>query len=129
MSQRIEIKANRKLVRIGPMDIDDELDKNFRQEIVRRYGGKKGDLTKALEYAIGLFLKTSDPIIFQEGERKILAQTLEFEFLRRDVGMATKDEVDEIPAMKSVIKKLSDLVQLAKKLELIRYAETSVKGA
>ena len=45
--------------RIGPMDIDDELETRFRQEITRRFGGKKGDLTKAVEEALELWLEQS----------------------------------------------------------------------
>jgi hypothetical protein len=37
--------------------IGDKLAKEFRQEIARRLGGRKGDLTKALEEAIQLWIK------------------------------------------------------------------------
>lgn len=38
--------------------IDDELDKEFRLEISKSLGMKKGNLTKAIEEAIDLWLKT-----------------------------------------------------------------------
>jgi hypothetical protein len=37
-------------------EISDELERKFRLEVTRRLGGKKGDLTKALEEAIKLWL-------------------------------------------------------------------------
>lgn len=37
--------------------ISDELDEKFRLEIAKRLGMKKGNLTKAIEQAISLWLK------------------------------------------------------------------------
>ena len=37
--------------------IEDDLEQNFRLELVRRFGGKKGALRKAVEEAIRLWLE------------------------------------------------------------------------
>jgi hypothetical protein len=37
--------------------IDDELDEKFRSEVAKRLGMKKGNLTKAVEEALDLWLK------------------------------------------------------------------------
>jgi len=39
-------------------DIDKELEKRFRIKAVEKYGGQKGAVTKAMEDAIRLWLKT-----------------------------------------------------------------------
>jgi hypothetical protein len=36
--------------------IDDNLEQEFRMEITKRFGGRKGDLSKALEEAINLWV-------------------------------------------------------------------------
>lgn len=41
-------------------EISDELERKFRIEVTRRLGGKKGDLTKALEAAIKLWLNEEE---------------------------------------------------------------------
>jgi len=40
--------------------LDNELEKRFRLEVVRRLGGKKGALRKATEEAIKLWLESSE---------------------------------------------------------------------
>jgi len=40
--------------------ISDKLDKKFRQEVARRLGMKKGNLTKAVEEAIELWIRQSE---------------------------------------------------------------------
>jgi hypothetical protein len=44
-----------KLGRIN-VDISDDLEKQFRLETVERFGGKKGDLSKAVQEAIELWI-------------------------------------------------------------------------
>lgn len=61
------------------------------------------------------------PIVFTEPERKVLAQTLEFEWIRRDIGMATDDEVKENPVLCSAIKKLMILFDKAKESGLCKF--------
>lgn len=39
-------------------DIDKELEKKFRMKVAEKYSGKSGAVTKALEDAIKLWLKT-----------------------------------------------------------------------
>lgn len=45
------------MVRID-VNLPDDLVKELRQEVLNQFGGKKGDLTKAIEAAIRLWLKT-----------------------------------------------------------------------
>jgi hypothetical protein len=40
------------------VDIDDDLNKQFRKVIIDRFGNKKGALKKAVEEAIKLWMKT-----------------------------------------------------------------------
>jgi hypothetical protein len=40
------------------VEIDDELEKQFRIEVVKRKGSKKGSLREAVEEALRLWLKT-----------------------------------------------------------------------
>ena len=48
------------MIKMGKLNliISDELDEKFRLEIAKRLGMKKGNLTKAVEEAIDLWLKT-----------------------------------------------------------------------
>jgi len=45
---------------MGRIDVilDDELERKFREEVFKRYGMKKGNLTEALQEAINVWLKT-----------------------------------------------------------------------
>lgn len=38
--------------------IDDDLEKKFRVEVVKRYGGKRGAISKAVEEAIKIWLSS-----------------------------------------------------------------------
>ena len=40
--------------------IDDKLDEQFRKEVVKRYGMKRGNIKKAVEEAISDWVKTRD---------------------------------------------------------------------
>jgi len=42
--------------------ISDKLDEKFRSEVAKRLGMRKGNLTKAIEEAIDLWLKTKDDV-------------------------------------------------------------------
>lgn len=63
----------------------------------------------------------SECIIFTEAERKVLRHVLESDWIRRDVEMATKDEIKEKPTLESAIKKLMRLIELAKEQGLVKY--------
>jgi len=41
------------------INIPDEVEKQFRLKTIERFGGKKGSISKALEEAIKLWIKTS----------------------------------------------------------------------
>jgi hypothetical protein len=43
------------------VEINDELEKQFRIEVIRRKKGKKGSLREAVEEALRLWLKTPAP--------------------------------------------------------------------
>ena len=45
------------MVRID-VNLPDDLVKELRQEVINQFGGKKGDLTKAIEEAIRFWLKS-----------------------------------------------------------------------
>jgi metal-responsive CopG/Arc/MetJ family transcriptional regulator len=45
------------MVRID-VNLPDDLVKELRQEVLNQFGGKKGDLTKAIEEAIRFWLKS-----------------------------------------------------------------------
>jgi len=53
----LTIVRGRCMVRID-VNLPDDLVKELRQEVINQYGGKKGDLTKAIDEAIRLWLKT-----------------------------------------------------------------------
>jgi len=40
------------------VNLPDDLVRELRQEVLNQFGGKKGDLTKAIDEAIRLWLKT-----------------------------------------------------------------------
>ncbi len=61
------------------------------------------------------------PIVFTEEERKILRTVLEFEWVKRDIGLASRDEVRQKPIYESAIKKLLNLVKIAKEQGLVQY--------
>jgi hypothetical protein len=46
---------------MGRLDaiIDDSLEQNFRIEVVKRMGGRKGDISKALEEAMDLWIRNN----------------------------------------------------------------------
>ena len=64
--------------KIGPFKISDELEKKFRAEIFRKYGGKKGNNTVALEQAVKYFLVLSpwEPITMSEEDSKFLERRI-----------------------------------------------------
>lgn len=105
-------------------DIEVPLAIKFRQEIIRKYGGKKGDLARALEQAIKYFLVLSPVEIKmtkEEGEE--LKEVLLSNFLVRDVGMATKTEIDQKPVLAGMINKIMDALNLMKDLGVLHVEE------
>lgn len=109
------------MTRIGPADIDDDLNIRFRLEIVRKYGGKQGDLQKALEQAIKYFLVLSPvEIVLTKAETKLFENVLMSAWFRRDVGMATKDEIAEKPKVEATITKNLEMIKVLKDLGVLR---------
>ena len=107
--------------------ISDDLDERFRLEVAKRLGMKKGNLTKALEEAIGLWIE--NPIAeklkdiatnknFESGEREKATELLS------DFGRMA------IPALLEIAGDVKlDSTQREKALELIRKITTKKKGA
>jgi len=108
------------MTRLGPADIDGDLYSQFRQEITRKYGGKKGDLQKALEQAIKYFLVLSPVrIVLTKDEAKLFESVLMSEWFRRDIGMATKDEIANKSKLEATIAKNLEMVRLLKDLGVL----------
>jgi len=63
--------------------IPDELESQFRIEIIKRYGGKKGDLQRAVEEAIDLW-------IYRQTVEKLKAQAMSRHLLVTEREQATK---------------------------------------
>ena len=109
------------MARIGPADIDPDLYMRFRQEITRKYGGKKGDLQKALEQAIKYFLVLSPvEIVLTKDEAKLFESVLMSKWFQCDVGMATKDDIANKAKIEATITKNLEMIRLLKELEVLK---------
>ena len=95
-------------------DIEEPLAIKFRQEIIQRYGGKKGDLARALGQAIKYFLVLS-PVSMKmtKGELKEIEQVL----LRE--CMATKADMNKKPALERATNMIMGALKLMKDLGVL----------
>jgi hypothetical protein len=61
VSDRIEKHSTKKAINMGRISVDlpDELEKKLRLKTVERFGGKKGDLSRAVEEAIHTWVATN----------------------------------------------------------------------
>ena len=105
-------------------DIEEPLAIQFRQEIIRKYGGKKGDLARALRQAIKYFLVLS-PVKMKmtKAEAKEIKQVLLGEFFVRDVDMATKTDMKMKPALEKAINTIMGALKLMKDLGVLHVEE------
>lgn len=82
-----------------------------------------GEWTRETVKAKMALRDSPNKVVFTEAERKVLANILEYDWIRRDIGMASKDEVQDKDVLTSAIKKLARLIELAKEKGILEYAQ------
>jgi len=106
------------MTRIGPANIDDDLNIQFRLEVVRKYGGKKGDIEKGLEQAMRYFVVLApERVTMTKGELKEIEQVLLGEC------MATKADMNKKPALERTINTIMGALKLMKDLGVLHVEE------
>lgn len=82
--------------------ISDEIDTKFRQEVFKRKGMKKGNLTEALEEAMALWIKSD---VIERIRQKALSKGVTSTELKQLVDALTTQGTPSLPALGDLLNK------------------------